>query len=167
MRHTQRQSRQNYGLGLIVDKNETFHKSIHARFPKKDDITFLNSDIENWWNDLPASLSGEGSSDEAPSQGQLRPLFLTLYSHLLLLLNRPSLSLDTNGADFQRGLQVCIKAGRAILSSLKAHRANDQAMLLPGLLSANWMAGMIIAFSCQLGKYSKDRACVYVVSPQE
>lgn len=143
-------------IGRVI---EIFHKSIHARFPKKDDITFLNSDIENWWNDLPGFLSGEDTASSSVNQPRLSPFFRLLYQQLLLLLNRPSLSLEPGSAGFQHGLQVCIKASRGTLSSLKAHRANGQVMLLPGILSANWMAGLIIAFACQLGKYPKARAC--------
>lgn len=154
---------------------EIFHKSINFRFPKEDAIGFLTADIENWWNDLPSTLTGEfngalatqdeGSPGEAIDPGlvhqhkMLTPFFTILYHQLLLLLNRPRLSLDQATAEFQQGLQVCIRASRSTLSALKKHRENGQSMFLPGLLSAAWMSGLIIAFACQLGKYPKTRAC--------
>jgi len=151
---------------------EIFHKSINFRFPKEDAIGFLTADIENWWNDLPSTLTGEfnpatTSSDELgdvePGLVQqhklLTPFFTLLYHQLLLLLNRPRLSLDQSTAEFQQGLQVCIRASRNTLSALKKHKENGQSMFLPGLLSAAWMSGLIIAFACQLGKYPKTRAC--------
>lgn len=154
---------------------EIFHKSINFRFPKEDAIGFLTADIENWWNDLPSTLTGEFNGalvteeevrpDEAIDPGlvhqhkMLTPFFTILYHQLLLLLNRPRLSLDQATAEFQQGLQVCIRASRSTLSALRKHRENGQSMFLPGLLSAAWMSGLIIAFACQLGKYPKTRAC--------
>lgn len=151
---------------------EIFHKSINHRFPKHEQIVYLTSDIETWWNDLPFFLTGEepqNNSGTAPSpatsespQTQLANLssfFKILYHRLLLLLSRPRLSLDQSTPEFQHGLQVCIRASRNILAGLKAHRSAGQSMFLPGLLSASWMSGLIIAFACQLGKYPKARAC--------
>lgn len=168
---------------------EIFHKSINFRFPKEDAIGFLSADIENWWNDLPSTLTGDHhaspSSSTTPTAATgtgtgtetdadrdrdidpalvaqhklLTPFFTLLYHQLLLLLNRPRLSLDQSSAPFQEGLQVCIRASRATLTSLTRHRQNGQSMFLPGLLSAAWMSGLIIAFACQLGKYPKNRAC--------
>lgn len=168
---------------------EIFHKSINFRFPKQDAIGYLTADIENWWNDLPSTLTGDytpsstvpNSSDstdatnpkphDASGQDQhidpslvqqhklLTPFFTLLYHQLLLLLNRPRLSLDQSTAEFQQGLQVCIRASRSTLTVLRKHKENGQSMFLPGLLSAAWMSGLIIAFACQLGKYPKQRAC--------
>ncbi|KAK5953453.1 hypothetical protein OHC33_005397 [Knufia fluminis] len=150
---------------------EIFHKSINFRFPKEDAIGFLTADIENWWNDLPSTLTGEfnpaTSSEElddiepglVEQHKLLTPFFTVLYHQLLLLLNRPRLSLDQSTAEFQQGLQVCIRTSRNTLSALKKHKENGQSMFLPGLLSAAWMSGLIIAFACQLGKYPKTRAC--------
>ncbi|EXJ60872.1 hypothetical protein A1O7_05025 [Cladophialophora yegresii CBS 114405] len=167
---------------------EVFHKSINHRFPKHEQILRLTSDIETWWNDLPGNLSGEyeagpqsdtheNSENNAPSstnghnsrpsvdhpspgplQQHLASFFKILYHRLLLLVNRPRLSLDQSTPEFQHGLQVCIRASRGIIAGLKAHRKHGQSMFLPGLLSAAWMSGLIIAFACQLGKYAKARA---------
>ncbi|RVX71371.1 hypothetical protein B0A52_04945 [Exophiala mesophila] len=93
-----------------------------------------------------------------PSQQNLAPFFKILYHRLLLLVNRPRLSLDQSTPEFQHGLQVCIRASRGIVTGLKEHKQSAQSMFLPGLLSAAWMSGLIIAFACQLGKYAKARA---------
>ncbi|EXJ91587.1 hypothetical protein A1O3_00135 [Capronia epimyces CBS 606.96] len=93
-----------------------------------------------------------------PPQQHLASFFKVLYHRLLLLVNRPRLSLDQSTPEFQHGLQLCIRASRGIVSGLKSHRAHGQSMFLPGLLSAVWMSGLIIAFACQLGKYAKARA---------
>lgn len=105
--------------------------------------------------------SSSSSSDTAsplPPQQHLASFFKILYHRLLLLVNRPRLSLDQSTPEFQHGLQVCIRASRGIVSGLKSHRSHGQSMFLPGLLSAVWMSGLIIAFACQLGKYAKGRA---------
>jgi hypothetical protein len=148
---------------------EIFHKSINHRFPKHEQIVYLTSDIETWWNDLPSFLTGDDShnhqtdapspDDSSPQLSHLSSFFKIAYHRLLLLLSRPRLSLDQSTPEFQYGLQVCIRASRNILAGLKAHKNAGQSMFLPGLLSASWMSGLIIAFACQLGKYPKARAC--------
>ena len=150
---------------------EIFHKSINHRFPKHEQIVYLTSDIETWWNDLPFFLTGEepetAAQPTSPAESEspqtqlanLSSFFKILYHRLLLLLSRPRLSLDQSTPEFQHGLQVCIRASRNILAGLKGHRSARQTMFLPGLLSAAWMSGLIIAFACQLGKYPKARAC--------
>jgi Fungal specific transcription factor domain len=149
---------------------EIFHKSINHRFPKHEQIVYLTSDIETWWNDLPSFLTGDDSHNPdaidtnssdgpRPQLSHLSSFFKIAYHRLLLLLSRPRLSLDQTTPEFQYGLQVCIRASRNILAGLKSHKNAGQSMLLPGLLSAAWMSGLIIAFACQLGKYPKARAC--------
>ncbi|KKY25032.1 putative fungal specific transcription [Phaeomoniella chlamydospora] len=109
---------------------ELFHKSIHARFPKQESIIYLTSDIENWWNDLPSVFTGEDvNASDHPDEAayslfyerhrHLAPFFTILYQQLLLLLNRPRLSLDQSTAEFQHGLSVCIKASRHTLDIVR------------------------------------------------
>lgn len=149
---------------------EIFHKSINHRFPKHEQIVYLTSDIETWWNNLPSFLTGDESQNHnstdasspdssTPQLSHFSSFFKIAYHRLLLLLSRPRLSLDQTTPEFQYGLQVCIRASRNILAGLKAHKSSGQSMFLPGLLSAAWMSGLIIAFACQLGKYPKARAC--------
>jgi hypothetical protein len=143
---------------------EIFHKSVHARFPARDAILHLTSDIDAWWNDLPGFLSGEDVADVPGHQMILIPFFTILYQNLLILVNRPALSLPPTSAEFHHGLQVCIKASRTTLTALKMHQEQGLTMFWPGLLAANWMAGLIIAFACQMGKYPVARACSLVSS---
>ncbi|KAH0840773.1 hypothetical protein Z517_06024 [Fonsecaea pedrosoi CBS 271.37] len=105
-----------------------------------------------------ATGNGSDSSPLPPPQQHLASFFKILYHRLLLLVNRPRLSLDQSTPEFQHGLQVCIRASRGIVAGLRAHKKHGQSMFLPGLLSAAWMSGLIIAFACQLGKYAKARA---------
>src|SRR5437763_12547075 len=137
---------------------EIFHKSVHARFPERGAILQLTSDITAWWNDLPGFLSGVGVADVPAHQRMLIPFFTILYQNLLILVNRHSLSLPPTSAEFQHGLQVCIKASRTTLEELKSHREQGLTMFWPGVLAANWMAGMISAFACQMGQCPGVRA---------
>ncbi|KIX08992.1 uncharacterized protein Z518_00070 [Rhinocladiella mackenziei CBS 650.93] len=110
----------------------------------------------------PTTHASSGPASESAAvlthQQHLSSFFKILYHRLLLLVNRPRLSLDQSTPEFQHGLQVCIRASRGIVAGLKSHKRHGQSMFLPGLLSAAWMSGLIIAFACQLGKYAKARA---------
>ncbi|RMZ90838.1 hypothetical protein DV736_g1943, partial [Chaetothyriales sp. CBS 134916] len=145
-------------IGRIID---IFHKSVNHRYPNQDTIVYLTSDIETWWNDLPSFFS-DPENTELESHAHLSrfaSFFKILYHRLHLLMSRPRLSLDQSTPQFQHGLSICIRASRNIVSGLKDHQRHGQSMFLPGLLSATWMSGLIIAFACQLGRYPKTRAC--------
>lgn len=141
---------------------ELFHKSTHTREIRRSAVLYLVSDVHKWWNNLPSTLqnvsrdSTESSEDASP---ETSPLFSILYRHLILCINRPCLSLDSSSPDFCSGLQICIDAARSILSLLKAQLTRGQAFFWPGLLSAAYMAGLVIAFACQLGQYSIFKGC--------
>lgn len=145
---------------------ELFHKSIHVRSVRRSSVLFLISDVHKWWNGLPPSLQGTPPSRnrETTSAGDdepfdLGPFFTVLYQHLILLINRPSLSFDTSSPDFCSGLQTCIGAARGILSALQAQINGGQALFWPGFLSAAWMSGLVIAFACQLKQYVLSKGC--------
>jgi hypothetical protein len=141
---------------------ELFHKSIHVRAVRRDAVLYLVSDVHRWWNSLPPGLQGSSSNGgDASDEGSfdLRPFFSVLYEHLILLINRPNLSLDPSSPDFCSGLQTCIGAARGILSALKTQVDKGQALFWPGLLSAAYMAGLVIAFACQLRQYVLFKGC--------
>lgn len=141
---------------------ELFHKSTHTREIRRSAVLYLVSDVHKWWNNLPGSLqnvstdSTESFEDASP---EMSPLFPILYKHLILCINRPCLSLDSSSPDFCSGLQICIDAARSILSLLKTQLTKGQVFFWPGLLSAAYMAGLVIAFACQLGQYSIFKGC--------
>ncbi|KAL2007780.1 hypothetical protein VTN00DRAFT_7762 [Thermoascus crustaceus] len=145
---------------------ELFHKSIHVRIVRRSSVLFLISDVHRWWNGLPPSLQGttirhgkDASLSGDEESFDLGPFFTVLYQHLILLINRPSLSLDPSTPDFCSGLQTCIGAARGILSALKAQVDGGQALFWPGFLSAAWMSGLVIAFACQLKQYLLSKGC--------
>lgn len=142
---------------------ELFHKSIQIRTVRRSSVLYLVSDVHRWWNSLPPNLQGssgrEASHPQDDESFDLRPFFSVLYEHLILLINRPCLSLDPSSPDFCSGLQTCIGAARGILSALKAQVEKRQALFWPGLLSAAYMAGLVIAFACQLRQYVLFKGC--------
>ncbi|KAL1970662.1 hypothetical protein VTN77DRAFT_4306 [Rasamsonia byssochlamydoides] len=142
---------------------ELFHKSIQNRTVRRSSVLYLVSDVHRWWNSLPPNLQGFTGQDASYSNDEesfdLRPFFSVLYEHLILLINRPWLSLDPSSPDFCSGLQTCIGAARGILSALKAQVDKGQALFWPGLLSAAYMAGLVIAFACQLRQYVLFKGC--------
>ncbi|KKK18532.1 hypothetical protein AOCH_007283 [Aspergillus ochraceoroseus] len=168
---------------------ELFHKTIFARSISQTSVLVLTTSVHKWWNslDLPPppppslqptssprpsalrtidkSASSRNSNIETDPPFNYTPFFTILYQHLILLINRPSLSLPPNTPEFASSLQSCISAARHILLALKAQRDAGQALFWPGFLSAAWMAGLVLAFACQLGQYVLERGCLYVLPP--
>lgn len=152
---------------------ELFHKSIKSRNIRRSAVLYLVSDVHKWWNNLPGSLQGQADSAGGrqasipPVQNEdsfdLSPFFSVLYDHLILSINRPCLSLDPSSPDFCSGLQTCIGAARGILSALKSQVDKGQPLFWPGLLSAAYMSGLVIAFACQLRQYVLFKGCQYVL----
>ncbi|KAE8147854.1 fungal-specific transcription factor [Aspergillus avenaceus] len=134
---------------------ELFHKSILVRSISRSSILFLITDVHKWWNSLSADLQSLTSLPTITTNEPFNfgPFFTVLYQHLILLINRPSLSLNPSTPEFCSGLQTCIGAAREILAALKAQVDSDQALFWPGFLSAAWMSGLVLAFACQLRHY--------------
>ncbi|KAK7546312.1 fungal-specific transcription factor domain-containing protein [Phyllosticta citricarpa] len=142
---------------------ELFHKSIHVRSVDHSKILYITADIHAWWNSLPPKLvstdyvrvpNGEPAAEATVS---FVPLFTVLYQQLLFLVNRPCLSLPSNSPEFAASLQVCINASRTVVKALEMQLALRQPFFLPELLSAAWMAGLILVFACQLKFYPPER----------
>ncbi|CAI7621695.1 unnamed protein product [Penicillium glandicola] len=139
---------------------ELFHKSILVRSVRRSSVLFLVTDVHKWWNGLPADLQRQPAVFEqrvgsvmADTAFDFAPFFTVLYQHLILIIHRPSLSLDPSTAEFCSGLQTCIGAARAILSALRLQVDSRQALFWPGFLSAAWMSGLVLALACQLNQY--------------
>lgn len=149
---------------------ELFHKSIFVRSVRRSSVLVLVTDIHKWWNGLSTDLQGlppttiqPPESASATTPFHFGPFFTVLYQHLILLVNRPSLSLPPSSPEFGSALQTCIGAAREILTALTAQLDSGQALFWPGFLSAAWMAGLVLAFACQLGQYVLDKGyqCVF------
>ncbi|KAL6234021.1 hypothetical protein BDW75DRAFT_241494 [Aspergillus navahoensis] len=155
---------------LTGEALELFHKSIYVRSISQTSVLLLTTSVHKWWNGLdlsppppPApssSLSEKRGADETPFN--YTPFFTVLYHHLLLLLHRPALSLPNGTPEFLSALQSCISAARHILSALNTQKDEGQALFWPGFLSAAWMAGLVLAFACQLGQYVLAKGCAEI-----
>ncbi|PYH41414.1 transcription factor [Aspergillus saccharolyticus JOP 1030-1] len=155
---------------------ELFHKSILVRSVPHSAVLYLITDVHKWWNSLSietlqhgghnqqqqqqaasaredASTSAATAATDPNSPFNFAPFFTVLYQHLILLINRPSLSLHPSSPEFCSGLQTCIGAAREILAALTIQQESGQAFFWPGFLSAAWMSGLVLAFACQLQQY--------------
>ncbi|KAM0460612.1 hypothetical protein ACHAPV_004889 [Trichoderma viride] len=142
-------------LGQALD---LFHKSIHSRSITWDKVLEMTSKIHAWWNTLPPSFQGEGlTSIFVEPQSHHGPPFAILYHQLILLMNRPFLSLPTNRTDFQFSLQTAVNASRAIVKKLKLRQGDSPLVAWPGMLSAAWMAGLTIAYAGLLKLYPMEK----------
>lgn len=148
---------------------ELFHKSILVRSVRRSSVLFLVTDVHKWWNSLPLDLQQKpltseqrGGSTLGDEAFDFSPFFTVLYQHLILIIHRPSLSLEPSTADFCSGLQTCIGASRSILSALRMQVESRQALFWPGFLSAAWMAGLVLALACQLKQYVLVKGLQYV-----
>ncbi|KAF7619111.1 hypothetical protein AFLA_000747 [Aspergillus flavus NRRL3357] len=158
---------------------ELFHKSILVRSIRRSSVLFLITDVHKWWNSLSIDLQTLNPPVDQDTMADkpfnFGPFFTVLYQHLVLLINRPSLSLSPSTPEFCSGLQTCIGAAREILTALKAQIDAKQALFWPGFLSAAWMSGLVLAFACQLRQYvlskglreiSKCLDFLHLMSPQ-
>lgn len=148
-------------LGRTV---ELFHKSIHVRSIDPQTVLSLRTDLDAWWNSLPANLQESSFEPETSTESQklgesfnASAFFLLLNNQLRLLMNRPWLSLEPSTPEFQSALQTCIAASRDIIISAKKMREASCALFWPGHLSAVWMAGILLAFACHLDLHPPDK----------
>ncbi|KAH7076382.1 fungal-specific transcription factor domain-containing protein, partial [Paraphoma chrysanthemicola] len=145
---------------LVGRMVEMFHKSIHARTASRHNILFLKADVDAWGNSLPyisTSTSARGSNPQTASFDQ-DIFFSVARQQLLLLVNRPSLSLDPTSAEFCHAAQICIGAARAIIRTLESHIDSGGLLFWPGFINAVWMSGLVMAFTCQLKLHSMTNA---------
>lgn len=145
---------------LVAEALELFHKSLHARLTTQEKVTELTYKINSWWNGLPAPFQDEvEDSSELPGTSLSYSAFFTIsYHHLILIINRPLLSLRTDTMDFRSSLQKAISASRGIVAKLR-HVVNDPFLMTwPIMLSAAWMSGLVLAFATLLDMYPLPKA---------
>ncbi|KAL5453229.1 hypothetical protein PMIN06_005585 [Paraphaeosphaeria minitans] len=142
---------------------ETFHKSIHFRSASAREVLFLKADIDAWGNMLPHPSSSlpqpvpSGNASLRPSSFNQDVFFEVARQHLILLVNRPSLSLKATSAQFRHAIQICIAASRSVIRVLEPYLTRGS-LFWPGYLSVVWMAGLIIVFACKSRLHSISNA---------
>ncbi|KAK9773082.1 putative Fungal-specific transcription factor domain-containing protein [Seiridium cardinale] len=145
---------------LVAEALELFHKSLHARSITREKITELTYRIGFWWNGLPAVFQADdagGGQAEGP-RPPYAAFFTISYHHLLILINRPFLSLRKDTMEFRSSLQQAIGASRGIVSRLEHVLSNPFLCAYPAMLSAAWMAGLVLAFAALLDMYPISKA---------
>ncbi|KAG5786775.1 hypothetical protein H9Q69_014151 [Fusarium xylarioides] len=141
---------------------ELFHKSLHIRSIDSRSILSLQTDINALWNALPSSLQEFDPSSHATDASQNQVFnesahFLLLHSQLVLLIHRPRLSLEPSTPEFQSAIQICISEARQIIKIISKQHDTGYALFWPAYLSVTWMAGIVLAFACQLRLYSAEK----------
>ncbi|KAI1010579.1 hypothetical protein LB503_004966 [Fusarium chuoi] len=76
---------------------------------------------------------------------------------LVLLIHRPRLSLEPSTPEFQSAIQICISEAREIIKITSKQVNAGYTLFWPGYLSVTWMAGVVLAFACQLRLYSAEK----------
>ncbi|KAB5511697.1 fungal-specific transcription factor [Coniochaeta sp. 2T2.1] len=153
-----------YVLGYLVTYSrllgaslDLFHKSIHKRVITRDQVVEITYRTHAWWNSLPLTLQDDLDGSPAGTNSQFSAFFAMLYHYLILLINRPFLSLPTHTVDFRSCLQSALSASRSIVT-LRARRFEASPLVAwPGMLSATWMAGLVVAFAGLLELYPQEK----------
>ncbi|RAL09827.1 transcription factor domain-containing protein [Aspergillus homomorphus CBS 101889] len=135
---------------------ELFHKSILSL--DRDSAARRTSTGPCSDSSTPAAAAAATAATDPNTPFNFAPFFTVLYQHLILLINRPSLSLNPSSPEFCSGLQTCTGAAREILSALTTQQESGQAFFRPGFLSAAWMSGLMLASACQLQQYVLTKA---------
>ncbi|ETS78144.1 hypothetical protein PFICI_10206 [Pestalotiopsis fici W106-1] len=149
---------------LVAEALELFHKSLHTRSATLEKITDLTCRIQSWWNGLPVEFQDDDILDgkENGSHGPFVAFFTISYHHLLILINRPFLSLKQDTMDFRSSLQRAIGASRGVVSKLRLISQDPFLTSCPAILSATWMAGLVLAFATMLDMYPLSKADIEI-----
>ncbi|WQF78956.1 hypothetical protein CDEST_03970 [Colletotrichum destructivum] len=137
---------------------EVFHKSIHARHLDNQTVLFLKADVSAFGNDLTQPRLGRVASDMASLTPDPTVFPFISYHYTVLLLNRPSLSLESGRAEFQEALQTCIAAAKVIIQTIRQYAEHGGPLFWPGYMSAVWMSGLVLALAARLKLYNKSKA---------
>ncbi|KAK1687505.1 hypothetical protein BDP55DRAFT_630698 [Colletotrichum godetiae] len=129
---------------------EVFHKSIHARDMDNQTILFLKADVTAYGNDLTEPRFSPALRDIPQLTPDPTVFPFISYYYTILLLNRPSLSLDSRHAEFRDALQTCISAAYAIIRIIEQYSDLGGPLFWPGYMSGVWMSGLVLALAARL-----------------
>ncbi|KAM5347583.1 hypothetical protein ACJ41O_007407 [Fusarium nematophilum] len=143
---------------------EIFHKSIPDRGADDQTVLFLKADVSAWGNSLTQPRLDSRTIRDNPELTPEPTVFpFVSYHYCVLLLNRPTLSLDPSSAEFRAGLQVCIGAASSIIETVGKYSDLGGPLFWPGYMTAVWMSGLILALATRLKSYSpakRDIVCL-------
>ncbi|KAI5458819.1 fungal-specific transcription factor domain-containing protein [Mariannaea sp. PMI_226] len=142
---------------LLGDIVHLLHSSIQNRNINTNSIEDVTFKIHCWWNSLPAAFQDD-AADGSSSPNPHSVVFKMLHNYLILLINRPFLSLPPGRRQFHSSLQAAITASRNIIVTLREFTQNYFLSAWPATLSAIWMSGLVIAFASLLELYPVAKA---------
>jgi transcription factor-like protein len=143
---------------LIGRMLELFHKSLHVRESNSRGVLFLKADLGAWGNNLDDPRSSQLSSLGLGLGPDPAVFPFVSYHYSLLLVNRPSLSLDPDAPEFHAAIQACIAAASTIIQTMEQQANLGYPLFWPGFMSAVWMSGLVLAFAVQLKMHSATNA---------
>lgn len=142
---------------------EVFHKSIHARDMDNQTVLFLKADVSAFGNDLTLPRLNPMLLDTTELTPDPTVFPFIAYHYTTLLLNRPSLSLDSRCAEFRAALQACIGAANTIVQTIEQYAGLGGPLFWPGYMSAVWMSGLVLALAARLKAYNTAKAKLFVL----
>ncbi|KEF51700.1 uncharacterized protein A1O9_12335 [Exophiala aquamarina CBS 119918] len=137
---------------------QLFHKSLQNRTINRESIMEMQSSVHSWWNELPRRLQDEYNGGQLEITSIFTFFFVPIYNQLILLINRPFLSLSPHSLEFRTSLNNCIAAARQIITTSKHQSQWNLQVSWPGMLSMKWMAGLVLSFACTLKLYPFSKA---------
>ena len=137
---------------------QLFHKSLQNRTINRESIMEMQSNVHAWWNELPRRLQDEYSGGQLEISSIFTFFFIPIYNQLILLINRPFLSLSPHSLEFRTSLHSCISAARQIITTSRHQSQWNLQVSWPGMLSMKWMAGLVLSFACTLNLYPFSKA---------
>lgn len=145
---------------LVGRLMELFHSSLPARDNDRRKVLFLRSDVDKWFNSMPAEPTPSYTNTGADEQTiRFLPFLHVLYEQLKISIHRPSLSLPRSTPEFYHSLQVTIRAAKRTILAME----RQSSLFWPGYVASVWMSGLIISFACQIGMYNTTQGSTYVV----
>ncbi|KAK9473654.1 uncharacterized protein V1510DRAFT_414602 [Dipodascopsis tothii] len=142
---------------LAGQANELFIRTSKSQEVDRTAILTVKAEIEAWWNFLPEGLTSNDEFVDLPFDNSA--FFSVCYQHLLMLVNRPALSLSPSNSEFRYALQSSLTSARTTLLLLTKQLTNSkhQKLFWPMYLYIVSMSGRIISCACQLKLYSSAR----------
>jgi hypothetical protein len=147
---------------------ELRNKSIHQRTTNRDLATLIGASIDKWANDLQYVIDAADHDDSFRLNTLHKTVLLVSQHELVISLNRPLLALEKYTPDYVAALQTCIRASRAIISTLQQHlcaQASRQSpdisrapLLWPSLTWCVWQSSFIVLHAALEGEMPKSIA---------
>lgn len=135
---------------------ELRNKSIDHRHPNADMATLVSSQIAKISNDIDEYVTTSAQS-ESPVAASHVIVLEVMKQECIIALNRPLLTMSKDSSDYKMGVQLCIGAARAIVTtltkSLQGFEAvglgqdQSQHLFWPSFTWAVWMSSFVVIYA--------------------